>query len=157
MNVTSRSRYGLKIMMDLAQFSEGRLVKRLDIASRQGVPSSYLDQILIKLRKAGLVSSVRGRDGGYELSKKAVNISVWDIMSAVEGSVYPVICCADEGMSCGLEDTCITSGPWQRIFVDIRNQLKSISLAGLCEDFCGGLNIQKVGGVRECYHRRTNS
>ncbi len=127
MNVTSRSRYALKIMMDLAHFADLPQVSRQDIAARQEVPLDYLDQIMMRLRKGNLVESVRGRSGGYRLARPASEISVWDIFCCVDGSLYPVRC-LDKGESCNLQDSCVTKDVWFDIFEAIRNPLSELTL-----------------------------
>ena len=92
MNFTSRSRYALKIMMDLAFHAQFPHVHRRDIAKRQGIPQEYMDQILMRLRAGGMVESVRGRGGGYRLAKPATAVSLWELFMAAEGSLGPVQC-----------------------------------------------------------------
>ena len=115
MNLTSKSRYALKIMLYLSQTSSDMLVNRHDIAQSEGIPEKYLDQILLKLRRSNLVESIRGRHGGYKISKQSKSISVWDIFRAVEDGIYPVEC-VDEHSDCIHSGACSTSEPWKIIF-----------------------------------------
>ncbi len=92
MNVTAKSRYGLKLMMDLADHEESGHQQRHSIAERQSIPLDFMDQIVARLKQAGLIDSIRGRSGGVQLKKKATEISLWDILIAVEDSLYPVKC-----------------------------------------------------------------
>lgn len=154
MNITSKSRYALKIMMDLSSHDH-ELVRRQEIVRRQGVPAKYLDQILIKLRNAGLVNSTRGRDGGYALAREKSEITVWDILNAVEDGIYPVMCVDDHG-SCSYEMGCITSGPWQMIFNAIRNEMSKLCLSELSRQFADEKKMCPIAGLRECHQRRSH-
>lgn len=137
MNFTSKSRYALKILMDLAHHSDLPHVHRLDIAERHGIPSNYLDQIMLRLKKGGLVESVRGRGGGYHLGRGLAAISVWDIFSAVEDSVYPVKCLGKPeipgNQACGLESTCVSHGVWTDIFEAFKEPLMRLTLDTLVQ------------------------
>jgi Rrf2 family protein len=133
MNITSRSRYAIKILMDLAVHRDLPHVARKDIALRQGISSDYLDQIMIRLRRNGLVASVRGRGGGYRLGRAPGIISVWDIFAAVEDSLYPVEC-VDTESSCAFEAACISHAAWEQIFGGIRRHLMTTTLESLSGD-----------------------
>lgn len=151
MNLTSKSRYALKIMMDLAGQPSHSIVKRGDIAQRQGVPAKYLDQIMRLLRKGGLVTSLRGRDGGYSLNLKPQDISVWDIFACVEDSLYPVLCVDhSQKHQCAYESACLTYTPWQQIYMTMQNSLAGMRLDQLVLQFGGIQNLQPAEGVREC-------
>lgn len=127
MNITSKSRYALKIMMDLAQHGED-VVHRSDIAARQGIPLDYMDQILSRLREAGLISSMRGRGGGYRLARSSDEISMHEIFTAVEDSFEPVQC-LDGGRGCLAEHFCGSKGAWGIISGAIRQSLSGIILS----------------------------
>lgn len=132
MKITSKSRYSLKLMMDIALCEmQEEHVKRADLAKRQDIPLDYLDQILMKLRQAGLLESCRGRIGGYNLAKSASDITVKDIFSAVEEQWSPVSC-ANELSRCALEDSCIAHDAWQDIIFNIHSCLDQIKLSQLC-------------------------
>ena len=131
MNITSKSRYALKILLDLAQSPRSSLVHRSDIVKRQKIPSDYLDQIMIRLRAHQLVESVRGRNGGYRLSKNPADINVWQILSAAEDKIYPVKCVSHK--SCSLEHDCISKNAWSEIFNAMQFQLSQFNLASLSE------------------------
>lgn len=135
MNLTSKSRYALKIMMDLAHFGATQaLVRRSEIASRQGVPTDYLDQIMIKLRAGRLVESIRGRSGGYKLARSPESITMWDLFSAVEDSMIPVECLAS-GEACDFETSCSSRESWKKIFLALKSSLGEITLAQLKRDW----------------------
>jgi Rrf2 family protein len=136
MMITSKSRYALKVMMDLAMHQEKDLEQRHDIAARQGIPLDYLDQILLRLRAGGLIESVRGRSGGFKLIIAPKDITVWDILNASEESLYPVQCLTEftnQSEACVASDLCSTRGPWEEIISSVRQRLTEISLASLVE------------------------
>lgn len=135
MNLTSKSRYALKIMMDLAHFGASQaLVRRSEIAARQGIPTDYLDQIMIKLRAGRLVESTRGRTGGYRLARSPEKITMWDLFTSVEDSMIPVECLAS-GEACDFETSCSSRESWKKIFVALKSSLGEITLAQLCSDW----------------------
>jgi Rrf2 family iron-sulfur cluster assembly transcriptional regulator len=127
MNITSKSRYALKIMMDLAESSADR-VQRHDIAGRQGIPPDYMDHILSRLRDAGLILSIRGRGGGYRLAKPADEISMLEIFVAVEDAFEPVQC-LEGGVGCMVSHICSSKDVWTEISNAIRQSLSGIILS----------------------------
>lgn len=149
MNLTSRSRYALKIMLDLAAHRNSAVVRRQEIVNRQGVPAKYLDQILVRLRRDGLVFSVRGRTGGYRLAKDPDLVSIWDIFRAVEDGIYPVEC-VDEHMPCAFQASCVANEPWQVIFSALRSRLEAMSLASCAQQMDDHSMACGAAGIREC-------
>jgi Rrf2 family protein len=127
MNITSKSRYALKIMMDLAEAGDA-LVHRSDISMRQGIPLEYMDQILSRLREGGLIESTRGRSGGYRLSRPASEVSTLEIFMAVEDAFEPVQC-LDGGKGCLAEHVCSSKDAWGTISSAIRHALSGIILS----------------------------
>jgi len=135
MNLTSKSRYALKIMMDLAHFGATQpLVRRGEIAGRQGIPTDYLDQIMIRLRAGNLVESTRGRSGGYRLARPADQITMWDLFSSVEESMIPVECIT-AGHACDFEGSCSSQKAWGTIFGAIQSGFGGITLGQLARDW----------------------
>jgi Rrf2 family iron-sulfur cluster assembly transcriptional regulator len=134
MNITSKSRYALKIMMDLASQpapgGEPGVTHRSVISARQGIPLDYMDHVLSRLRDAGLIASVRGRSGGYRLARLADAVSVLEIFMAVEDSFQPVQC-LDGGQGCVVEHVCSSRDAWADISFAIRHSLSGIILADL--------------------------
>lgn len=135
--------------MDLAYHEQMPHVHRKDIADRQGVPFEYLDQILGKLRKSGLVESVRGRGGGYRLARSSSVISAWDILSAVEDSLRPVACIGEEH-SCAFGVACVSKDAWQSVHSEIQKALQSMNLAVMVGTWAQKHHMCPAGGVREC-------
>ena len=149
MNFTSKSRYALKIVMDLAHHQHLPHVPRQEIAKRQGIPTDYLDQIMIRLRKGGLVESVRGRGGGYRLKRGADDIAVWDVFRVAEGNLDPVQCLS-EPLACDFDTACISKSAWELIAAKMRAPLEGMYLSELVGADLARHKFCPVGGVREC-------
>ena len=115
MKISTKGKYGLRAMIDLAQYSEQEAVSISSIAQRQKISESYLEQLVAKLKKAGLVVSIRGAAGGYRLARPASGISVGDVLRALEGDFRAVICTAQTEEGCEGEELCVTKYVWQRI------------------------------------------
>lgn len=135
MKLSTKGRYGLRAMIDLALYSEKEPVAIARIAARQQISESYLEHLIAKLRKAGLVTSVRGACGGYVPGRPAEEISVGDILRALEGNLDPVDCpgIRDSG-GCGGSDACVTKYVWKRINDSINRTVDEIKLSELLEE-----------------------
>ena len=135
MKLSTKGRYGLRALIDLALYSENEAVSIQSIADRQTISYSYQEQLVGKLRKAGLVSSVRGAQGGYMLAKPAEEISVGDVLRALEGNLEAVTCPGNqENSSCEGADLCVTRYVWQRINDSIKDAVDTIMLDQLVEE-----------------------
>ena len=128
MNFTAKSRYALKIMLDLADCQQAGKQQRNQIALRQGISVDFMDHIMARLRDGELIRSTRGRNGGFELKKSPEDISLWDIFTAVEDHVYPVRCLVEEDL-CQLEESCISHDAWSDVALAIKKELAVKSLA----------------------------
>jgi Rrf2 family iron-sulfur cluster assembly transcriptional regulator len=150
MNITSKSRYALKIMMDLTQH-EGELVHRSDVAHRQGVPLDYMDQILSRLRDAGLIESTRGRGGGYKLARQPDQISILEIFSNVE-DVFEPVQCLDGGLGCLAQQVCQSKDAWGVISGAIHQALSGIILADIVASTTSGkgASLDLPAAPQEC-------
>ena len=121
-------------MVDLAVFQENGPVSTHSMGERQGISDGYLEQLIGKLKRAGLVESVRGAAGGYRLARPAADISVGDILRALEGSLLSVECGGLEGgPPCEKEGSCVAKGVWRRIGESIEAAVDGISLEELRE------------------------
>ena len=132
MRLSTKGRYGLKAIIDLAIHSSEAPVSIHSISVRQEISERYLEQIIAKLKKADLVVSVRGVSGGYQLAKPAEEISVGDVLYALEGDLNPVDCkmlSGDEG--CKNSESCLTKYDWQQIHESIQNTVNHIYLGEL--------------------------
>lgn len=134
MKLSTKGRYGLRALIDLAQYSEQEAVSISSISQRQNISESYLEQLVAKLRKAGLVVSVRGAQGGYRLARPASTISVGDVLRALEGNLEAVECSAHTDEGCEGADLCVTKYVWQRINESIARTVDEMMLDQLVEE-----------------------
>lgn len=134
MKLTTKGRYGLRAMMDIAEYSPEGAVCIKSISERENISEKYLEQLLRKLRKAGLVSSIRGANGGYVIAGDPSGISVGDIIRATEGDLKAVHCIADDPEhSCTNADLCAARFVWDRINSAIESAVDSVYLSELVE------------------------
>lgn len=135
MKLSTKGRYGLRALIDLAQYSSEAPVSITSISARQDLSERYLEQLMSMLKKAGLVKSVRGAGGGYILAKDMAAISVGDVLRALEGSLEPVECAGLEpDGDCKAADYCVTKYVWQRINDSISRTVDEIRLDQLVEE-----------------------
>lgn len=134
MKLSTKGRYGLRALIDLALYSEDEPVSIQSIAKRQNISESYLEQLVRKMRTAGLVVSVRGAGGGYQLAKPTSEISVGDVLRALEGNLDAVSCSAGSGQGCEGADLCVTRFVWERINESITQAVDSIGIDQLVEE-----------------------
>ncbi|MGN1417849.1 MAG: RrF2 family transcriptional regulator [Acutalibacteraceae bacterium] len=132
MKISTKGRYGLRIMTDLALNSKDCCVPLKDIAEREHLSEKYLEQIINLLVKHGLVKSLRGARGGYHLTKEPSEITVQDILTATEGSLAPVACAADNDC-CENYCDCVTSFIWTEIYNAVIGVVSKITLEDLAE------------------------
>ena len=135
MKLSTKGRYGLRAMIDLARYSEEEPVSISSIAARQDISERYLEQLVGLLKKAGLVRSIRGATGGYVLAKSTGEISVGDVLRALEGSLEPVRCAAfysEEG--CTAAEGCVTKYVWQKINESINEAVDHMMLDELVRE-----------------------
>ena len=133
--VSTRGRYALRAMVDLAQHAGNGPVSRQEIAERQEISADYLAQLFRRLQSAGLVKGVKGPGGGYRLGRDAAHIRAGDIVRAAEGPVAVVHCalpCPDGGPSCSRLDQCTTHQLWKQVSEALTAVLDSVTLKDLC-------------------------
>lgn len=131
MKVSTKGRYALRLMVDLAQAKEGQRTPIKDISERQGISEKYLEQIVRPLSQAGFVRSVRGAQGGYLLTDAPENFTVGQVLRVMEGDLAPVDCVADEGTACLRADNCATMFVWRRIKEAVDDVVDNITIADL--------------------------
>ncbi|EIC30894.1 Fe-S cluster assembly transcriptional regulator IscR [Methylomicrobium album] len=131
MRLTTKGRYAVTAMLDLAFHSQKAPVTLTDIATRQTISLSYLEQLFARLRRAGMVKGVRGPGGGYTLASKANTINIADIIAAVDEQIDTTKC-GGEG-NCQNHKACLTHDLWMGLSEQIRGYLKGITLADLLE------------------------
>lgn len=135
MKLSTKGRYGLRALIDLALYSEHDAVSISSIAERENISERYLEQLVSLLKKAGLVYSKRGAGGGYTLAKPASDISVGDILRALEGNISMVECPGLSSESgCDSSDECVTKYVWKRINDSINKTVEDIKLDQLVEN-----------------------
>ena len=132
--LSTKGRYGLRALIDLAQYGEKEAVSIQSISARQQISDSYLEQLVRKLKKAGLVTSLRGAQGGYRLAKPAEEISVGDVLRALEGSIEAVSCQEGENPSCVGKDLCVARYVCQKVNKSIQETVDSIMISQLVEE-----------------------
>lgn len=134
MKLSTKGRYGLRAAIDLALYGEEEAVSIQSISARQQISDSYLEQLVGKLKKAGLVTSVRGAQGGYRLAKPAEEISVGDVLRAMEGSIEAVSCGTEKSTNCVGQNLCAARYVWERVNKSIQETVDSIMISQLAEE-----------------------
>jgi len=133
MKLSTKGRYAVMAMTDLAMNANGRPVALADIAKRQEISLSYLEQLFAKLRRGGLVRSVRGPGGGYLLARGSDATAISDIIMAVDEPIRATRCTPGAPMGCtGLSSRCMTHGLWEALGKSIEGFLASVTLADVC-------------------------
>lgn len=133
MKVSTKGRYALRLMLDLALNSNGEPVQIKEIAARQGISNKYLEQIISVLNKAGYVKSIRGPQGGYLLTQKPKDYTVGMILRLTEGSMAPVSCLEFEVNDCPRQESCVTLQLWKKLDDAIKGVIDTVTLADLVD------------------------
>lgn len=131
MKISTKGRYALRIMVELALNEGGDNLPIRVIAERQGISEKYSEQIVNVLNRSGFVRSSRGSQGGYRLAKVAKDCTVGMILRAIEGDLAPVACLAGDVNDCPRREECVTLDVWQQVEDAINNVLDNITLADL--------------------------
>lgn len=133
MKLSTKGRYAVMAMVDLAQNSAGQPVTLAEISDRQDISLSYLEQLFAKLRRAGLVMSVRGPGGGYKLTDVAEDIRISEVILAVDEPIQTTSCKPGTSAGCIRKNTrCMTHDLWEELGHQIHGYLSSVSLADVC-------------------------
>jgi Rrf2 family transcriptional regulator, iron-sulfur cluster assembly transcription factor len=133
MILSTKGRYSVMAMVDLATQSQGKPVGLASIADRQEIPLAYLEQIFARLKKAGLVKSVRGPGGGYQLARAATDMTITEVMLAADEPMKMTRCKSDSHKSCmATKERCLTHDLWEGLGAQMRHYLGTISLADVC-------------------------
>ena len=133
MKVSTRGRYALRLMLDLALNNTGEPVRLKDVAKRQEISEKYLEQIIPILNKSGFLLASRGFQGGYRLAKTPDKYTVGDILRATEGSLSPVACLDNEPVLCQRADICTTLSVWKGLKKVIDDYVDGITLQDLLD------------------------
>lgn len=144
MKVSTRGRYALRFMIDLAQHNNGEFTALKDISERQNISIKYLEQITSLLSKFGLLLSVRGPQGGYKLARKPDQYNVAQILKITEGNLAPVTCLESDTNICPRKNSCPTLSLWQGLENTIVKYLESITLEDLVNKSTSTENLNFV-------------
>ena len=128
MKISTRGRYALRFMIDLAQHKQDEFIPLKDISERQGISIKYLEQITSLLSKYGLLQSVRGPQGGYKLARPQTRYTVGEILRITEGDLAPVSCLETETNECSRRSICATLKLWEGLEKAINSYLDGITL-----------------------------
>ena len=131
LNITTKGRYALRVMIDLAQHPEEGFVSFKTVAERQDVSMKYLEMIVSALKKAELVESTRGKEGGYRLSRSPADYSVGEILRCLEDNLAPVSCIRDGAIRCDKAAACVTLPMWKELDDLTNAYLDGVSLQDL--------------------------
>ncbi len=129
--ISTRGRYALHVMIDIAEHGKGKYLRLDEIAARQGISEKYLESIVVLLTRAKLLIGVRGKGGGYKLTKEPKEYSVGDILRLTEGTLAPVACLKEGAIPCQKKDTCQTLSVWTGLNKAIDDYLNGITLEHL--------------------------
>jgi len=135
MQISTRGRYGLTAMVDLAIYAVGQYVALNTIADRQNISESYLEQLFSALRKGGLVKSIKGAQGGYALAHHPSKITVGAILRLLEGKLFSVAESSENELGKNTIDYCLNENVWEIINASICNVVESITLEDLVESY----------------------
>jgi Rrf2 family cysteine metabolism transcriptional repressor len=144
MRLTAKSEYGVLAAIDLACHYGSGPVSAREIAERRGIPARFLEQIFVALRRAELVSAVRGAKGGFTLSRDPEQITVLDVVEALEGPLASSLCDQSRDEACGMSGTCAAAPVWARATSALREVFSSTTLASL-------------GGTQDSFDRRASA
>lgn len=131
MKISTKGRYAVRVMLELSLHDEEAYVPLDEIAANQGISKKYLESIVKNLVKADLVSGLRGKGGGYRLSRKPRSYTVGSILKAAEGSLAPVACLEDGAECCPREKGCATLSLWQGLYQRIEEYVEGVTLEDL--------------------------
>ena len=135
MKISTKGRYALRLMVDLAVNNTGENISIKEISARQNISIKYLEQIISMLNRAGYVKSERGANGGYRLAKKPEDYTVGMILRLTEGSLAPVACIEDGECTCERYASCVTVSVWKKINDAINGVVDNITIADLASDY----------------------
>lgn len=133
MKISTKGRYALRLMLDLAMHDDGSYIPIKEISKRQDISDKYLEQIISVLGRAGFVKSVRGAGGGYKLTHPLKSYTVGMILRLTEGSLAPVACLDDNVNTCERKTHCATLMVWEKLYDAINNVVDNITLEDLVE------------------------
>jgi len=131
LKISTKGRYALRVMIDLAEHNSGEFIPLKEIAARQGISEKYLESIIVVFSKEGYVIGHRGKGGGYKLAKDASGYTVGDVLRLIEGSLAPIACLDSKTNTCPRAATCKTLPMWQKFFDMTNEYFDGITVADL--------------------------
>ena len=134
MKISTKGRYALRVMIDLAEHSGGGYLPLKDVALRQEISQKYLEAIMADLSKAGLLEGLHGKGGGYRLSRAPEDYTVGEILRLIEGDLAPVACLEKGAAPCELSNRCKTLPMWKDFYRLVNSFFDGITLADLCKN-----------------------
>ncbi|MCQ2508044.1 MAG: Rrf2 family transcriptional regulator [Dorea sp.] len=134
MKISTKGRYAIRIMLDLANYNNGDYIRLKDISERQGITIKYMEQIMPLLTRAGYVRSYRGNNGGYMLAKQPKEYTMGDILRVTEGNLAPIACLDDDVNHCMRSDQCQTLPFWTGLWKVINDYVDSVTLQDLLDE-----------------------
>lgn len=135
MKISTKGRYALRLLLDLAIHREDGYVSLKDIAERQQISKKYLEQIVPLLSRSGLLKANRGYQGGYMLSKSPEQYTLAEILRLTEGNLAPVTCLEGEVNDCPRAEECITLPVWKGLYDTINHYLENVTLQNILDDY----------------------
>ena len=140
MLISTKGRYALRVMIDLAEHYNGNYIPMKEVAARQEISLKYLEKILPVLTRASLIEGVHGKGGGYKLVREPDQYTVWEILCLAEGDLVPVSCLEEGTEPCTKAAECRTFPMWVKLDNMIRDFFNGISLTDLMQNDAGGDN-----------------
>ena len=140
MMISTRGRYALRVMIDIAEHNTGEYITLKEIAQRQEISEKYLENILPALTKAGFLDGLRGKGGGYKLARPSESCTIGSILKLVEGNFVPVACMEFNPSKCSRACECKTLPMWQQLQATVDKFFEGITIADLCNQKCAVSN-----------------
>ena len=131
--ISTKGRYSIRILLDLAIHRNGEYIPMKDVAERQGISLKYIERILPVLKENGLIDSVHGNGGGYKLTREPDQYTLWEILRLTEGDLAPVACLEHEPIECERSGECPTLPVWQGLYRVICEYLDGITLQDILD------------------------
>lgn len=131
MMVSTKGRYALRVMIDLAEHDQAKYIPLKEIANRQNISEKYLESIVKSLTREHFIEGLRGKGGGYRLTQDASCYTVADVLKITEGSLAPIACLQDESNQCNRAVSCQTLPMWEGLYKVVEEYLSSITIADL--------------------------
>lgn len=139
MKISTKARYSLRVMLDMAMHREDGYIPLKTIAERQGISKRYLDQIMMLLNRTDYLKTTRGSQGGYKLAKTPDRYSLGDILRLTEGGFAPLACLENGGEECERYEDCIARGAWQGLEKVMADYLNNLTLQDILEQYRGNV------------------